>query len=158
MQQTVVPRCQGRSFYFIGIQRLDSLTSWEARQEIPQIFWNPKVHYRVHNSPSRAPVLGQMNPVHALPSCFFKICFNIVFTSMHWSSKWWLSLRFPYEKPVCSSFNCMHAMFPTNLILFDLMIRVIFGKDYRLWSPPLCFLHPPIESSWTQISSSAACS
>jgi hypothetical protein len=43
---------------------------------------NMKVHYRVHESPSQHSDLSQMNPVHNLTTCFFKIYFNIILPSM----------------------------------------------------------------------------
>ena len=35
------------------------------------------VHYLTHKSQQSAPIISQRNPVYILPSCFFKILFNI---------------------------------------------------------------------------------
>jgi hypothetical protein len=42
-------------------------TRFSASQEIPRNLWNPKVHYRFHNSPPLVSILTYINPIHAPP-------------------------------------------------------------------------------------------
>jgi hypothetical protein len=79
---------------------MEQTSSWvansnSASQEIPCLLWNPKVHYRVHNSPPLIPVLDQMHPVHTFPPFFPKIPSNIILPSTPRSSKWSLPFRSP---------------------------------------------------------------
>jgi len=85
--------------------------SWEANsysacQEIPRMFWNPKLHNRTHNHPPPVPVLSKVNPVHASHLTSWRsILILSTHTHTHTSgcSKWSLSLKFPHRNPACVS-------------------------------------------------------
>jgi len=63
-----------------------------ATREIFCPLWDPKVYYRVHNSPPLIPVLIHTNPAHIFLSYFHMIHSSIILPSMPWSFQWCLSL------------------------------------------------------------------
>ena len=115
-------------------------------QEIPRILWNPKVHYRIHKCPTPVPISSQINPVHAFPSHFPNITFNII---AH------ICLGFPsclFPPHVSAPKSCPpvpHTCYiPRPSLFLDTITRKLFAKHYKSYSYSLCsLLHSPVTSS-----------
>ena len=59
-----------------------------------------------------------------------------------------LNLRFPHQNPVCNVPLPIHSTYTAHLFLLELIIKIIFGEQYRSFSSLLCsFLHSPHNSS-----------
>ena len=127
------------------------LTSWtkplveklplpQLVNKFPNILWNLGIHYHFHNSLPLVSILCQMNPVHAHPSHFFKVAFNIIFLSMSRSSKWPLSFRFPHKNLTGNSSPTMWATSSANFIpgLFDQLSTRNDIYIYIYQSDPFC--------------------
>jgi len=123
------------------INSMEHSPSWEANscsasQEIPCLLWNLNGHYCVHKSPSLVSNPSQMNPVHTLRSTLIisHVCLSFPSGLFTWGFRTKIFMHF-------SSLPCMlHAW----LILLYLIILIIIGKEYKLWSTLLCsFLQPP---------------
>jgi hypothetical protein len=48
-------------------------TGTKKNQEIPNIVWNPKFHYRVHEKSPLVPSLGKKNSAHITPACILEV-------------------------------------------------------------------------------------
>ena len=93
--------CHPSALTYSMVQSLSWEANWSAAsQETPRISWNPKVHYRTHNRPLPASILGQPNPVHIHTSHLLEIRSNIIRPSMPRSPQWSPSLWFPHQDPI----------------------------------------------------------
>jgi hypothetical protein len=54
------------------------VASCAVTQELPNILWNPKVHYRVHKSSLLIPILNKINPVYTTSSDLSKTYISII--------------------------------------------------------------------------------
>jgi len=93
--------------------------SWKAdwfaaRQEIPRISRNPKVHNRTHKRPPPVCILGQPNPVHITTSHLLQTHPNIIHPATTRSPQWSPSLRFPQQDPI-DPLLLTHTRHKTNL-------------------------------------------
>lgn len=110
-----------------------------ANQEISRILWSRKVHYRFHKSSPPVPILSQIIPAYVLPTFFLKIHFNIVFPSVSWSSKRFVSFRFPHQTPYVYLFSL--CLLSSAAVIFNFKSDLVMSswagtrddKNFLVW-------------------------
>jgi len=84
---------------------MEQSLSWEDKsRSASKIFtrfsWNPKVHYRVHNSLPLVRILSQIPLVHNFPSHLHAMNSNIILPSTSRTSEWSLPFRCPDQNSI----------------------------------------------------------
>ena len=128
---------------------MEQSPSWEANlfsaiQEIPRIFCNPKVHYRIHKCLPLVPILSQFDPVHTSWRSIL-----ILFSHLRLGLPSGLfPSGFPNKALYTLLLSPIRATCPAHFILLDFITRTILGEECRSLSSSLCsFLHSPVTSS-----------
>ena len=120
-------------------------SSSSACQVISRTSCKSKVHYRAHNSSSLVPIPSLINPLHALPSYFLQLRFNIIIPSIPRSFKWSLFLKFPYRNSLCIPSTSPHVppiLFSLVWYTNNIWWTVHIMKHLALPSSPLfCYIH-----------------
>jgi hypothetical protein len=107
--------------------------SCAATEEFSNIMWNPKVHYRVHKSHLLVPILSQVKPFYYYPPTYFGV---------------FLVISFDFPTNILYAILSHSCYMPCPFYPSLLIIRIILGEEYKLWSSSLCsFLQPPLTSS-----------
>lgn len=86
----------------------DCLTDWPTNY-LTTIWHNPKVHNCIHKILPFAPLISQINPVHALLLYLLHNHLNIILPSLPRSSRQTLSFRFPHQ------ISCRYFSSPPHL-------------------------------------------
>ena len=122
--------------------------SWEANRSSVKKFTTFYGGSSQHSQQPATCFYPQTNPVHA-PSHFLKIHFNIIlpFTSRYF--KWFPSLRFPHQNPVCTSPVSPFyppCFDPPNNIWWGVQIvnlLIMYSSPLPCYLPPLRSTYPP---------------
>jgi hypothetical protein len=110
-------------------------TSWEvnscsATQETSSILWNSEVHYYgLYPEPDESSPYSLPVSLRSVFILFFHLCLGL-------PSGFFLS-RFYTNTLYALVVLSVRATYPAPLIL-DLIILILFGEEYKLWSSSLC--------------------
>jgi hypothetical protein len=92
-----------------------------------QTFWKKQCPH-LRKGPPLIPDLSLMNLVHTFPS--YMIHFNIILSSK--PCIWSFPLRLPDQNLVFISYHLQVWYMPAGLIIPDLMIHIILGKEHKV--------------------------